>query len=450
VNTEERQLTEMLHRVTPEPPRRMTVEDVAFRLANEAGRARGGPREPRARRGLGHLARGRNWVPVLAAASVVVVAGASAGIATTLASHHSHTTSSGDGPSSFSASASTPATSTAPSQPSTSTGPTWPPERIASGMWGAELIDRQSFTQASLAAGTSGGGSLYAIPQGFLVRISPVTGDILDQVPYTSPITGFPNRPVVTGNTVWVLSSYGGDSVVLTAYNGKTLAPAGTVTVPVSGQLSSTPQGVLTSGSGGYLYVAAGTAVAVVDPASHLVIRRIPTSGQVSSVAVAPDGSKLYVATGALTLLAYNPATGAQLGSSAMTGLSSTGGNLVATSGGVWGTVGIGMSEWVWFAPNGHLSRVVRVSQGAGAGLDSVPTFSGGAVWIGGSQTLACANPATGQVMASTAIPTDNGVLAYFGSVTVAGNGRTYALYQDHAAQQSGVATLTPPAACSG
>ena len=42
MNTEERQLAEMLHRVTPEPPRRVTVEDVAFRLANEAGGARGG------------------------------------------------------------------------------------------------------------------------------------------------------------------------------------------------------------------------------------------------------------------------------------------------------------------------------------------------------------------------------------------------------------------------
>ena len=51
---------------------------------------------------------------------------------------------------------------------------------------------------------------------------------------------------------------------------------------------------------------------------------------------------------------------------------------------------------------------------------------------------------------ASTAIPTDNGVVEYFGSVTVTGNGRTYALYQNQAAQQFGVATLTPPAACSG
>ena len=43
MNTEERQLAEMLHRVTPEPPRRVTVEDVAFRVASEPRR------EPRSR-----------------------------------------------------------------------------------------------------------------------------------------------------------------------------------------------------------------------------------------------------------------------------------------------------------------------------------------------------------------------------------------------------------------
>ena len=458
MTTEERQLAEMLHRVAPEPPRRVTVEDVAFRLASETGRARGGPREPRARRslGLGHLGRGRGWAPVLAAASVIVVAGASAGIATVLTSRHSPATSPVGEPGTFSASASTVPSSAGPSQPTGSAGPTWPPERVASGMWGAELINRQSFTQTSLAAGYAGVSSLYAISPGYLDRISPVTGEVLAEVPYTSPIPGFSNRPVVTygQNTVWVLSSYSGSSVVLTGYNGTTLARVASVTVPVSGQVSSTPQGVLTS-DGALLYVAAGNSVAVVNPETRQVVKQIPTSGQVSSVAVAPDEGKVYVATGSFELLTYNSATGAQLGSSAMADLGSAGGNLVATSGGVWGTVGVGMTEWVWFAPNGDLTQVTRVSQGPGAGLYSVPTvsgptISGGAVWIGGSQRLACANPVTGHVMASTAIPTDNGIVESFGDVTMAGNGRMFALYQNQAAQQSGVATLTPPAACSG
>jgi len=34
--------------------------------------------------------------------------------------------------------------------------------------------------------------------------------------------------------------------------------------------------------------------------------------------------------------------------------MSASGGNLLATAGGVWGTTGSGMSEWVWFAPGGN------------------------------------------------------------------------------------------------
>jgi hypothetical protein len=166
-------------------------------------------------------------------------------------------------------------------------------------------------------------------------------------------------------------------------------------------------------------------------------------------VAVAPDGSRLYVstfapATGTFSLLAYNPASGAQVGSSSMPG---GGGNLVASSGGVWGTVGTGMSQWVWFAPGGDLTRSVRVTRGAGAGLESVPAVSGGAVWIGGSHTLACADPATGKILASAAIPTDNSVLEYFGRVTVTG-GHAYSDYLDSRGGRGGVARMTPPAAC--
>ncbi len=438
MNTEERQLAEMLHRVTPEPPRPVTVEDVAFRLASEAGRRA----EPRARRGFPIWNRG--WAPVLAAASVFAVAGASAGIAA-LASHHGRAPSPGDGMPPTSASASTSASSTPPSQQPTSAGPTWPPLRIAGGMWGAELINRQSFTQNSLVGS---GDSLYAITGGYLDRIDPATGNIVQTAPYSPPV---PNRPVVMGNTVWVVWSYSGGNVVLHGYDARTLAQVASLSVPAIGRVSSTAQGVLTGGPDGNLYLAAGDTVAVVDPATGHLIRRIYlTAGPASSVAVSPDRSRLYVGTaasGSFQLLTYDLATGVQTASSRMTvGVT---GNLVATSGGVWGTAGTGMSEWVWFAPGGDLSGSFRVSQGAGAGLDSVPSFSGGAVWIGGSQRLACANPATGQVMASTAIPTDNSVVEYFGSVTVA-DGRTYALYQNQAAQQSGVATLTPPAACSG
>jgi hypothetical protein len=311
-------------------------------------------------------------------------------------------------------------------------------------MWGAELINQQTLSQDSLA---SGDGSLYAVSSGDLVRISPSTGNIVDSVRYSAPV---PNPPQVIGGTVWVVSSYGGGSVVLSGYDARTLARVATVSVPSVGPVSATAQGILSSEPGdatGDLYLAAGDSVAVVNPSSARVIRRIATPEPANSVAIGPGGGKLYVSEGSADLVVYNAVTGARLGSSAGGASAGAPENLVATSGGVWGTAGVGMSEWVWFAPGGNLASSSRVTEGAGAGLDSLPSYSGGTVWIGGSHTLACASPATGKVRASAVIPTDGGVVEYFSSVTVSG-GRAYSYYENQRAQQFGVARLTPPAAC--
>jgi outer membrane protein assembly factor BamB len=367
------------------------------------------------------------------------VAGTSAGIATVVTSHHSHVAAPGGG---ASAPASSPSfTPSAASSPPSSAGT---PLRIAGGMWGAELINRQSFTQDSLVGS---GDSLYAASAGALDRIDPATGDIVQSTPYSQPV---PGKPVVMGNTVWVVWSYSGGNVVLHGYDARTLARVASVSVPAFGRVSSAAEGVLTGGPDGRLYLAAGDTVAVVDPATGHVIRRIYlVAGAASAVAVAPDGSRLYVGVAAdssFRLLSYDLATGVQSASSRMVGGGA--GNLVATSGGVWGTAGAGMSERVWFAPGGDLARYFNVSQGVGAGLDSVPTVSGGAVWIGGSNALTCSNPDTGQRRGGTSIPTDHSIVEYFGSVTVLSSGRTYALYQDQKAQLSGLAALTPPAQC--
>ena len=442
MNTEERQLAEMLHRVTPEPPRRVTVEDVAFRLASEPGRG------PRSRRGFsfrGVFGGGRGWTPVLAALSVFAIAGASAGIATVATSHHSHTPVTAAGPPATATVSNSPSP-TAPSQSPASAGE---PLRVAGGMWGAKLINRDLFSQGSL---TGSGGSLYGVVDGSLARIDPATGAILQTAPYSPPVF---SRPVVVGNTVWVVWSYGGGEIVLRGYDARTLAQVASVPVPAVGGVSNLAQGVLTAGPDGKLYVAAGDSVATVDPAARQVTHRISlTAGRASSVAVSPDGSKLYVGvvpstpSGSFQLLVYDVATGIQASSSQL----SVGGagNLVATDGGVWGTTGTGMSEWVWFAPGGDLTRSFRVSQGAGAGFSSVPVYSGGVVWVGGSHELICASPSTGHALARTSIPTDHSVVEYFDSATVLSSGRAYALYQDNAAHLAGVASLTPPAACSG
>ena len=436
MNTEERQLAEMLHRVTPEPPRRVTVEDVAFRLASEAGRGHARRRPPRGRRG---------WVPALAALAVFAVAGASAGIATVLTS--SHHGSSLKGGTSASASSSGSPSAAAPTQSPASSAPASPRQRIARGIWGAELINRESFGQIGL---TAGAGSLYAVATGnSLVRIDPATGTILRSTSYSPPL---PTPPVVLGNTVWVVWSYRGGNVVLHGYDTQTLAQVSSILVPAIGGVSRTASEVLAAGPGGQLYVAAGDIVAVVDPVAGQIVRRIYLPADpASSVAVSPDGSRLYVGTnpaGSLRLLVYDLASGVLARSSRMA--AGGAGIWVATSGGVWGTDGSGHSQWTWFAPAGDLTRSFRVGQGAGGGLASLPSVSGGVVWVGGSSQLLCADPATGRVRASTAIPADRGAAENLDSVVALSDGRAYALYQDVATNLSGLAALTPPAACSG
>ena len=434
---QERQLAEMLHRVTPEPPRGLTVEDVAARVASQAG-----PRQRHAR--LTSPSRGwtRKWAPVLAAASVFVVISVSAGAVVGF-SHHSPAPVRGSQPTAT-GSASSSASSPSPGQ--TSVGPSFAPRSVAGGIWGAELINHQKppFTQDTLAGGAD---SLYTLAPGYLDRINPATGQVVARVPFQATGT---EPPVVAGSTVWVVSSYTDTDVVLEGFSGQTLASLGSVRVPVTGQLSGTPAGVITSGPDGDLYVAAGSAVAVVDPGRGVIKRIAVSAGPVSSVAVSPDGARLYVSTGSFELLTYDVATGANTGSSSVQGIGSFIGNLVATAGGVWGTVGVGMSEWTWFAPDANLDQLIRASQAVGAGADSVPTYSGGVVWLGGSRTLECVNPDTGQELASVAIPADGGVLEHFGRVTVTGGG-VYAYYSDQKANLAGLAALTAtPAACSG
>jgi hypothetical protein len=440
VSTEERKLADVLHRLTPEPPRRVTVEQVAYRLVSEPrlGRKTGG-RVPRPRRG--GLGLSRAFAPAAAAAAVVVIAGASVGIAVLANSHHNPPPSAGGGPASSSVS-STPMSGS----PSPTSSSTEPATGLAGLPWGAELIDHQSIFPGSLV---SADGSLYGFGNGTLDRIDPATGAVVDSAQFSPAIL---NPPVVTGNTVWVVSSYTGGIIDLQGYNASTLAKTSSAQVPAIGGVAAGGQGVLAAGPDGNLYVAAGDVVATVTPSGQLGNNRIDVmAGKVSSVAVSPDGSKVYVGIQSGTtfkLLVYDLPSGIEAGATTLT-QGGGGGNLVATSGGVWGTTGSGHSEWVWFAPGGDLTRAVRVGDGAGGGFTAYPSYSGGAVWVGGDGNLVCASPATGQVLASAAIPGDHGVAQFLASPVISG-GRAYSSYQTDASQTSGLARLTPPAACTG
>jgi hypothetical protein len=446
VNTEERKLGDLLHRITPEPPRRVTVEQVAYRLVSDPrlgrrprGRESAGPRPRRGGRVFS-----RALAPVLAAAAVVVIAGASAGIAVLANSHHTPPSSAGGAPASSAISSATATASSSPSQTSSSTQQTTPATRIVGGPWDAALINHQTFSQGSLV---SANGSLYAFGTGTLDRIDPATGNIAATAQANPPLQ---NPPVIIGDTVWVLWSYSGGNVVLHAFDAQTLAPTRSVLVPAIGAVAASGgSNVVTSGPDGHLYVAAGDTVAVVNPDNGQLIRRIYlTAGTSDSVAVSPDGSRLYVGVRGTKVLIYDLSSDIVITSSSLSSGQIVG-NLVATSGGVWGTTGVGMSEWTWFAPSGDLTRAVRIGYGAGAGFASFPSYSGGVVSVGGSHALSCANPANGHVLDTATLPTDHNVVEYFGSPVMIGD-HAYSDYQDNASQLSGLVRMTPPATCTG
>jgi hypothetical protein len=458
----------MLHRLTPEPPRRVTVEDIAIRLANKNAPARGAARGvTRMSGGSGLLGgngtaggsagggsagggrprRGR-FSPLLAAAAVVVIAGASAGVAVALSSHSSSPPAA-DGGAAASATnqATTAQASPVQSASISSTLPTVPVssgQPVTDGAWGASVIASLSLTAGSLAAS---GNSLYAFNADNMLEINPSTG----QVVHEAASNGFPGAPVVTGNKVWQVTDYGG-GVVLSGYNPQTLAKEKTITVPVSGLPSGNPAGIVAAGPGGTLYVAAGNAIAEVSTSSGDVIRRFPApgGGVVNSVAVSPDGSRIYASVGSaqVQLVELNGSTGAEVASLKVTGQQGAS-SLVGTPGGVVFVTSGAMAARVWFAPADNLSGARVVAGPADGGEQAIPTYVNGAIWVGGTKKVECLDPATGQVRASAYVPSDDQVPEGIGDIVVA-DGHVFALYVNNRTEQGGVAVLNPPAACGG
>jgi len=272
-----------------------------------------------------------------------------------------------------------------------------------------------------------------------LVRIDPATGRIVAHAPI-----GGGAGPVIAAGTLWTAAPGSGGkgsqtnnpsapsdgcpghladtpleptlcsettpNVQVRGYSLTTLAPVTSITVPfpIPGRNAQT---ALTAGPDGRVIVAAGDSVAVVDPATRHVVRRIQVAGgQLPVLAVRPDGKRLYAGvnvSGVFRLQTYELANGALLTTSSM----NDGGNvstIVATAGGVWGITGSGMSDWVFFAPAADLAHAVTVGGGGGGGLAASIAISDGVAWIGGTHRISCAEPSTGHVRASAVIPPDH------------------------------------------
>jgi hypothetical protein len=396
------------------------------------GPAGGGPGGGRSRRG--------RLTPLLAAAAVVVIAGASTGVAVALSSHTSKAPPAAGG-SAASSSASSPAGPTQSASLQQSPQPNVSSVPITNGAWHAGVVVPNVFTPGSLIAS---GSHLYAFTDDNLFEVDPVKSTTVGKAPYN----GFPDQaPVVAGGKIWTVATYG-PGIGLVAYNPQTLAQAGTITVSASGLLTSEPDGALTSGPDGNLYVAAGSAVEKVNPANGSVLQRYAVNGSANAVAVSSDGARLYAGSVSGTqfqITEYNLASGQKLATTSEK--AEIGGDMVATSGGVWFTTGNSMAEQVWFAPASNLSSSRLIAAAGNGGQDSVPTYADGVVWVGGAQRLQCLDPNTAQVRASSYITASNGTQKDIGDIAVL-NGHVYAVYLTSGGATGGVALLKPPSAC--
>lgn len=318
---------------------------------------------------------------------------------------------------------------TSGSVPTVSPGPPWGARLVSTG----PLISLAS-DQASLY-GTMVGGPLVER----IARIDPATGAVLRQVDYP----GQTHPVVLADDLVWALWN----GPPLRGLDPMTLKTVASIPVLAVGGFTPAPTAAVAAGPDGTLYVDAGFGVRVlsIPPRAAGAVRILMTirvPGIVSSLAVSPDGRRLYAGLSNGRLGEYDGRTGAFLATLGPANVIS-GDNLVASSGGVWGSGAHG----AFFVPASSPSHGVLLGVGGAAGSPAEVTVAHGAVWVTAAGRIACADPATGQIRAQTAVPADHGAAVAIIDVVYVGP-RAFAIFSDAHTGVLGLATIRPPASC--
>ncbi|MGN6609097.1 MAG: hypothetical protein ACTHMS_19050 [Jatrophihabitans sp.] len=419
---EEQRLAHWLQTITPEPPTVITLDAIAAHLDDHRDDHRiHAVRSPRR----------AAWLPALAAAMVVALVALA--LTWSSARHDS-----------------------APARPSPSRPITATPHRadpLPVHPWGARALG-----DARVAPGTTvtADGRLFAVSTATvrprLLEIDPRTGATTElSTSYVSesghgPVDGgAPPRPVVALDRVWYVEGTYPHGVDVESY--PLAAASGGFGIFLD--RAATPP--VLAGGPDAAYIGIGRTVHIETPlgAASMHDRTFRVDAPVTGLAVAPDGTRLFVAVrgddGSARLEVRDPATGRLLSGPTTAGPLL---GLVGTTGGLWSTAASGNGAQIQFAPTTRLDTPTPAAAGdSGGGYDTTATVSGGAVWIGGNGTLACADPDSGRVRASVSFAQASGDAVYLDGVTVLGRTAVATVLADGTAR---VATLTPPAACFG
>ncbi len=421
---DERQLSDRLHQLVPEPPRLVTTEDIAARMAS---------RVTARRASAGRL---RSRLAVLAVACVV------AAIASAVAFWTSESGTTPPRPTQPPAQQTTGAAPSSPSPSPTHTNPTG--QAIAP--WHGMLLSDPGALQGTLLGS---GESLYATTGRAIVRINPATGDVVAQLPYRS---GW-GQPVIGAQRMWLASTKDRQGTVqLDWYDLTRLQRVGSIAVSFPATVAGQDTGVVLAANpnGRELYLGAGDNIAVIDTTNPRVLRRISIAdGTVTALAISPDNARLYIGVKRPNysdgdLQVSDITTGAVLSTRPIGTLSSWDGyGLAISDGGTWTVIAGGMHDTVSFTPTNDPNAPVPVANGGGGYIPTI-TIAHGTAWIGSTDQIICADPSTGQVRARGALHDHGGPAELTSAVYL--DGHIYALYNG---ERNGLVRLTPPHACN-
>jgi outer membrane protein assembly factor BamB len=308
----------------------------------------------------------------------------------------------------------------------------------------------------------SGADSVYGRERDRLDRFDPRNGKILAQAA-VDPATDWP--ALVTAGALWQTLAANG-TVTVQALDLRTLrelrsvriaAPTPTVTPPGPCACDRAPAGsqwqpVLAAGTdASTLFLGNAGRVYALDPVSGALEHQAAVDGLVGGMAVATDGSRLYVAVNVPTRSAARLLVlDVRHGLSTISDTPLDGGTirrLLVTRGGVWATTNTGHEDNVRFAPLTDLARS-RVISYLG---ELSATLAGGLVWVGGNGEIVCADASTGTIRGRHPVASMMGRPYSLGSVQrVAGRWLAAYLAPDdlHGGENRGLATFTPPSSC--
>ncbi len=327
--------------------------------------------------------------------------------------------------------------------PAVTAGSTSTPTEAA-GPWSAKALGNVPIAMTI----ASSSDAVYAREGDQIVRLDPTTGAVSERAAL-DPYAVWP--PIVTAHALWQAVAANG-AVAVQSLDLDTLQPL--VTRTIADATTPSPGGprwaprLTASPDGGTIFLGNGDRLFVLDPTTSHITQQLQLDGLIGAVEVSADGARLDVGvnpqgsnTADLVVL------GIQHNLATLSETALQGGNvsaLLATSGGIWATFSGGHADSVWYLPSTDPSHGRIVSSGGG-GLPSTVTLAAGVVWLGGPNTIACADPATGAVREQEAVTVQPGQPRYFGGTDLV-SGRWIAVYQTGDA--AGLATISVPVQC--